>query len=64
MGVQRPLVRLDMDESSGPDDPKVLEIHFLVVKGLVRCDVLQSRLRSPVGQVCRGLYEFSLQKHR
>ena len=62
MGVQLPLVRLDVDKSSVPDDPKVLSLCSLVVKGLVRFKVLQSRVPSPDGQVCRGLYYFSHRK--
>ena len=65
MGVQLPLVCLNMDERcAGRDGPKELEARLIVLKGRVRRDVLRSRVRSPVGQVCHGLYEFSPQRIR
>ena len=49
VGIELLLVPFDVNESSRPDHSKVFEGCLLIVKSLVRCDLLQRRVWSSVG---------------
>ena len=62
MGIELRLISFDANERSHPDHPNVFDVCLLVVKILVRCDVLQCRVWSSVGEVSRGLHPYTPQE--